>query len=105
MRMWMVSPRLLCRQHLLGEHAEIHKHRHIFVKQYSVAGRVGQIEPKSMQARHDELAVEMKRRNYKHQSPYAQPDISHLPDMTVDREKALLELRRRCAACRKRGNA
>jgi len=25
MRMWMVDPRLLCNQHLIGEHGEIHK--------------------------------------------------------------------------------
>ena len=24
MRMWMVNPRIMCRQHLLGEHVEIH---------------------------------------------------------------------------------
>ena len=24
MRMWMVDPRIMCRQHLLGEHVEIH---------------------------------------------------------------------------------
>lgn len=24
MRMWMVPPELMCRQHLLGEHVELH---------------------------------------------------------------------------------
>jgi len=40
MRMWMVEPKLLCKKHLLGEHNEIHKHRHNFVKKHSVKGRI-----------------------------------------------------------------
>ena len=61
MRMWMVNPKILCRKHLLGEHGEIHKHRHNFVKQHSITKRIelGQIEPSSMESRHDELVKEM----------------------------------------------
>jgi len=40
MRMWMIDPSLLCRKHLLGEHNEIHKHRHNFEKHHSVTGRI-----------------------------------------------------------------
>jgi hypothetical protein len=76
----MIDPKLLCRKHLLGEHGEIHKHRHSFVKKHSIFGRIGQIEPESMQSRHDELAIEMVNRGYKHNSPYIQPDLSYLPD-------------------------
>ena len=36
MRMWMLNPKFLCRQHLLGEHSEIHKFRHNFVKKHKV---------------------------------------------------------------------
>lgn len=103
MRMWMVDPRILCRQHLLGEHNEIHKHRHVFEKQYSIAGRYSQIEPKSMKARHDKLAAEMLRRGFCHRSPYEQPDLSHLSerdrDGTVDPEESLKLLLLRCGAC------
>jgi hypothetical protein len=32
MRMWLVDPALLCDKHLLGEHGELHKFQHCFVK-------------------------------------------------------------------------
>jgi len=104
MHMWMIDPRLMCRQHLLGEHSEIHKHRHVFVRGYRIEGRRGQIEPAAMQARHDTLAAEMLRRGYRHQSPFVQPDLSHydLTGFTVDREAAAAELARRCPRCRER---
>ena len=83
MRMWMIDPKLLCRKHLLGEHSEIHKHKHNFEKHHSIAGRIFPIvliEPQNMQQRHDELVEEMLRRGYNHNSPYALPDLSYLPD-------------------------
>jgi len=108
MRMWMIDPRLLCRKHLLGEHGEIHKHRHNFVKQHSISKRVSpvvQIEPKSMESRHDELAAEMLRRGFNHQSPFEQPDISYLPDSernaVVDINVSMSDLIERCPICKK----
>lgn len=108
MRMWMIDPRLLCRKHLLGEHGEIHKHRHNFVKQHSILKRISpvvQIEPASMKLRHDALAEEMIRRNYNHNSPYEMPDISHLP---IDHRNAVVnitisvnDLKKRCPVCSK----
>ena len=65
MRMWMISPGLLCNKHLIGEHGDIHKHRHNFVKKHSISGRLSpivQIEPSSMEKRHDELTLEMEKR-------------------------------------------
>ena len=110
MRMWMVDPKMMCRQHLLGEHNEIHKHRHVFIKKYSIKNRVKsgniQIEPESTQKRHDELAQEMLKRGYNHKSPYTQPDISHLPDeqrkAKVDKDKSAIELTTRCKKCWRR---
>jgi hypothetical protein len=99
--MWMVNPRCLCRKHLLGEHGEIHKHKHNFEKKHSMTGRIGQIEPASMEARHDELAIEMVRRGYNHKSPYIQPDVSYLPNMTVGIHKSLADLQSRCEDCTK----
>lgn len=105
MRMWMVEPKLLCRKHLLGEHGEIHKHRHNFVKKHSIAKRIemGQIEPSSMKSRHDALAEEMLRRGFNHKSPYEMPDISHLSDkerlFRVDVEQSKRDLRERCREC------
>lgn len=105
MRMWMCDPKILCRKHLLGEHGEIHKHRHNFVKQHKMSGRIGQIEPDSMELRHEELAAEMLRRGYNHQSPFEQPDVSYLPEMTVNREEALEDLLNRCEDCKKRAES
>lgn len=100
----MVEVKLLCNRHLLGEHGEIHKHRHIFVKGYSVAGRIGQIEPAAMGERHDALAAEMLRRGHRHESPYKQPDLCgyDLAGFVVDRDLSLRELSRRCDACGER---
>lgn len=77
--MWMVDPRLLCRKHLLGEHSEIHKHKHNFEKGHRITGRlrpVVTIEPANMESRHNQLAKEIKRRGYNHKSPYTLPDLS-----------------------------
>lgn len=101
-----IAARRLCRQHLLGDHGELHKHRHVFERRYSIAGRRGQIEPLLMQAWHDALVREMARRGYRHQSPYAQPSLAHLPaeDLfgKVDREATLDRLRTKCTACAQR---
>jgi hypothetical protein len=101
----MVEPFILCRQHLLGEHSEIHKHKHNFQKGHSIAGRIAgnAVEPLAMQDRHDELVREMLRRNYNHKSPYEQPDLSAYSDkernFRVDRDASLLMLVERCGDC------
>lgn len=104
MRMWMIDPALMCPQHRTGEHGEIHKHRHNFVKQHSIVGRVSPvvlIEPEAMARRHDELATTLKN----HQSPYELPNLEYLPaahrEAKVDQAESLRELCRRCPACRK----
>lgn len=107
MRMWMVDPIILCKSHLLGEHGEIHKHRHNFVKGHRIEGRRGQIEPESMQQRHDILAEEMLRRGYNHKSPYKQPDLSKydLTNFKVNVDDALNDLLDRCENCKLRFNS
>lgn len=106
----MVNPKLLCNKHLFGEHGEIHKHRHNFVKKHSVSGRLNpivQIEPKSMKKRHDELTKEMERRTgKKYFSEYEQPDISYLSiherKAEVNIKKSLQDLICRCEDCKER---
>lgn len=104
----MIDPKLLCDQHLLGEHSEIHKHRHVFVKRQSISGRVKnkQIEPKAMKSRHDELMIEMILRGMNHNSPYEMPNITYLSNeernCKVDMEFNILDLGSRCEDCRKR---
>lgn len=98
--MWMINPELMCQKHIVGEHGEIHKHRHNFVKKHSIKGRIGQIEPKSMKERHDELALFLKN----HNSPYTKPDISYLSEdelnSKVDPFQSITELKKRCPKCR-----
>lgn len=104
----MVPPYILCRNHLLGEHSEIHKHRHNFVKGHSIKGRIegNAVEPMSMESRHDALVEEMLRRGYNHQSPYEQPSLEHYSEeemwTIVDTEAALEMLLERCPECRAR---
>lgn len=99
----MINPSILCRKHLLGEHGEIHKHKHNFIKGHSIEGRIGQIEPESMKERHDELAVEMLKRGYNHKSEYEMPDLSKydLNGFVVDVEKSIEDLSERCEECKK----
>ena len=70
MRMWMVDPRVMCRQHLLGEHVEIHMFVGAISRGKSVKGYLekGLLEVHNMYARHEELMEEMKRRGYNHSS-------------------------------------
>jgi hypothetical protein len=109
MRMWMINPKKLCNKHLLGEHGEIHKHRHNFVKHHSISGRLSpvvQIEPASMKLRHDELAAEMTLRGMNHQSSYEQPSIDHLllseQEAKVDTQQSIQDLFNRCLDCKQR---
>lgn len=95
----------------MGEHFEIHKHRHNFVKQHSISGRIKpitMIEPAAMQTRHDELAKEILRRGMNHASPYTLPDLSYLPaeerTAKVSQTISYKELCKRCQECKKRIN-
>lgn len=73
MRIWDLSPSLLCRSHLLGEHRELHAIWSILTK-----GKKGySLHPetqrwrgklKALYRRHTALVNEFKRRNYKHHS-------------------------------------
>lgn len=105
MRMQMIDPELMCSQHRLGEHWEIHKHRPSFVKRHSIAGRISpevQIEPMAMKARHDVLAKYFKN----HNSPYRMPNLSYLPrkhrEAKVDVAKSYQKLIKRCPKCREK---
>jgi hypothetical protein len=70
MRMWMVDPKIMCRNHLLEEHAEIHLFVWNIDRQHSVKGYLdkGLLETHNLYARHAELAQELKRRGYHHNS-------------------------------------
>lgn len=99
MRMWMVDPRKMCDQHLLGEHVELHMLVGTLVRKKSVAGFVANklIEVHNVRRRHAELVVEMTRRGMKHKSPLPSFRAVRLGKVSV--RANLVELARRCKAC------
>ena len=74
MRIWDLSPKILCRQHLLGEHRELHAIWNILTK--NKRGYAHHPETlrwkgklKALFIRHEALVEEMKSRGYNHKSP------------------------------------
>lgn len=106
MRMWMIPPQLLCRQHLLGEHNEIHKFVGYANKGNSVEGwlRRGYINPAMLQKRHDVLVEEMSKRGYRHLSPLQEltREDLQLRFCHVDLQRSVVDLCMRCRFCRER---
>ncbi len=104
MRMWMVDPKLLCRQHLLGEAREMHTLVGSILKGINISGSkyvtTGLVEVHNIRRRHDELAEEMILRGYNHKSPL--PEVTLWSEGQVDSELNMIELRRRCPECEKR---
>jgi hypothetical protein len=74
MRIWDISPNKLCRNHLLGEHRELHAIWSILTKGKKGYSRHPETlrwrgKLKSLYLRHQKLIKELKRRGYSHQSP------------------------------------
>lgn len=74
MRIWDLPPKILCRQHLLGEHRELHGLWNILTlgkRGYSQHPETLRWVGKSaaLYARHEELVREMEARGYVHRSP------------------------------------
>lgn len=110
MRMWGVSPNMLCREHLLGEHLEMHMFAGSIKKGISMKGYVDNnlLEPRKIKERHDALAEEMLIRGYKHRSPLVLPDqyVEDLPEYIREyklrKDDAFIELVNRCDNCASR---
>ena len=101
MRMWLVNPRFLCRKHLLGEHVEMHMFIGAIKKGISINGYIekGLLETNRIISRHDELAEELIRRGYNHNSPVSSDFECPLPKGSVNIEKNIKELKIRCSDC------
>jgi len=74
LRIWDISPSKLCRNHLLGEHRELHAMWVVITenkKGYSLHPETlrwnGKL--KAMYLRHEQLVAEMTKRGYDHKSP------------------------------------
>ncbi|PVX23997.1 MAG: hypothetical protein CW691_08950 [Candidatus Bathyarchaeum sp.] len=104
MRMWMVNPKIMCRQHLLGEHVEIHMFVGTLRRGKTVKGYLekGLLEVHNLYARHEQLVKEMKCRGYNHCSELDEKWKSAEKLGVVDREKSLEELLKRCSRCKRR---
>lgn len=116
MRMWMVDPEIMCSQHLLGEHCELHMFIGAMKKKISVKGYLESncLEPEIIGDRHDELAKEIERRkpliqrNDAHKSPLLNvtQTISYLNEddrkHKIDKELSLSTLLSRCPRCKLR---
>lgn len=104
MRMWMVDPIIMCREHLLGEHAEIHMFVGAIDRGYSVRGYLekGLLEVHSLYDRHEELVREMKRRKYRHNSEIDEKWKQAERLGSIDGQRSLKQLINRCPRCRER---
>ena len=74
MRIWDIAPSKLCRNHLLGEHRELHamwtiitENKKGYIMHPETIRWKGKL--KAMYLRHEELVAEMVNRGYKHHSP------------------------------------
>jgi len=102
MRMWMIEPRLMCDQHLRGEHVELHMLVGSLQRHRSIAGYLakGLLEPTELYRRHRALAAEMLYRGMKHRSSLPLVNIDEFSTGYVDPKESLSELSRRCVVCR-----
>ncbi len=103
--MWNVPIKLMCRQHLLGEHLEMHmllntiKHTTRSLRGFIMNGFV---KVHHIIHRHNELVNEMTRRGYNHKSPMNSNDQVKLYKAgNVDIKNNILILRERCEECKK----
>ena len=88
MRIWDLPPEILCRQHLLGEHRELHGlwniltqgkkgyREHPETKRW--AGRLA-----ALYSRHDALVAEMHRRGYRHHTPLDDSLVNGLTEQDI----------------------
>jgi Pyrimidine dimer DNA glycosylase len=106
-RIWDISPKKLCRNHLLGEHRELHAIWSVIVN-----GKKGYAHHpetlrwkgklKALHGRHEALVVEMSTRGYRHRSPLAKKEATGSAKQTVyvDRPGAqIVILRKKGCQC------
>ena len=105
MRMWMVDPSLLCKNHLLGEHYELHciigaiETNPEWVKRLI---KHGYIEMDKIESRHRKLVRDGR---FKDKTPlkFDYSKVSkQFPPGEVDREKSIRDLKQRCEHCKRR---
>jgi len=110
MRQWMCNPKIMCRQHLLGEYREHFTILGTIKKKISIQGYINNdlIEPKSILKRYKGLKKEMLARGYKPKVKfkynYKTIKQNLLPQQLnhkIDKDKSLKDLLSRCEECRR----
>lgn len=109
MRIWDLPVASLCRQHLLGEHRELHAIWSVLTKRKK--GYANHPETKrwrgrlaALHRRHEEQVAEMERRGYRHLSPLHRGEGGDGPPpllQSVEVQRFILHAR--CEACMERG--
>lgn len=107
MRQWLVNPKCLCKKHLLGEHVECHMMLGSLKKKKSLTRFLneGLYDVSKLELRHSELVNEMQFRGYNHKSAldFKPEYLSYLSNTgSVNIEKNINELKRRCPECNTR---
>lgn len=100
MRMWNVNPEKMCRQHLLGEHLEMHMFKGAILNNKNILGyENGLLKKGLIKIRHDRLAKEMLFRGYNHKTSMRK--FNEGKGGFVDVKANLKEILRRCKECSK----
>lgn len=103
MRMWMVPPQYMCRQHLLGEHVELHMLLGTINKGRfpGTEKQLKILDPSKLHERHDQIAKEMVRIGIHHKSPLEEFRNDYIPqEGNIDIEASWALLTNRCNKCR-----
>lgn len=101
MRMWFISPKLLCSRHIRGEHQECHCAYKAYTSgNFNCKGFVnGLVDFIRLKDRHDELVAEMKARGWKHDDLEIIENVN-LESAPININHNLDELKIRCKDCR-----
>jgi len=102
MRMWNVPTKMMCRQHLLGEHLETHMFHSSILQGRKITGFItnGLVETDKIKERHDALVEEMISRGYNHKTPMEE---NNFPQQgRVDISKNINILINKCVNCKER---
>lgn len=101
----MINERILCRDHLMGEHKELH----MLAGHIRLGRRLGkyaserEVEPLSIHTRHAQISLEMLRRGYNHKSPLEHVSLEGYPHheqlASVDRAASFSLLIGTCDKC------
>jgi hypothetical protein len=101
MRVWDISPKRLCRNHLLGEHRELHAIWSVLVNGKKGYARHPETlrwkgKVRALYSRHEALVSEMAVRGYRHRSPLPKKQASGgaRQEVFVDTLRRQLELLR-----------